>query len=200
MRRLASTTVTLAVLTATVLAGAPPASAAQLSYTNTRNNFSAWAAEADVVFQNDGTVDARNVAIARNQGCTGCRTGIVAFQLVVVTRNAPTSTPYNYAEALNVNSFKAFAFADARQVVVNVPGATGLSREGREELAELNRDLDQLDRTFTAGATGPQLIDRLNVLEQHLRALSNDLTGPNEGDRPAKTGERNKEQHSERQA
>lgn len=164
----------LVVAAAAVLPMATPASAAQLGYENTaaKGTPIAWAADATVTFAGDSA----NIARAVNRDCPGCRTGIVAFELVVLD-HGETATPYNEATAYNEASPDAFAFADARQVVVTVPGATRLSEDGREELAELRRDLRRLDRAFTAGATAAELDARLDRLERDLRELVDDLDG-----------------------
>lgn len=191
MRRLRSSVVVTVAL-GTVLAAAPPASAAQLGFTNTEDGFSAFAAEADVVFEpgGDQVVDAANVAQARNEGCTGCRTAIVAFQLVVVQSDAATVSPTNIAVAENIEADDAFAFADARQVVVTVPGATRLTPRGDAMLRKLNRDLLRLDKPFSRGATDAELDARLDVLEEDLRDLVDDLAGAREDTRDRRSAHR----------
>lgn len=166
----------LAVLTVTtgaLVALSTPAGAAELGYVNTQDGSKAWAAKADVLFVDENGQAARNVAYAENQ-CDQCRTGVVAWQLVVVEKGV-TPNYENLAVALNNGANSSFVFADAYQVAVVVDEAERLTEEGRAELRALNGKLRGLDGPFTAGADAAQLQARLDGLKADLRAVADDL-------------------------
>lgn len=172
LRTTALTAATLGVSLATVVAVPVPASAAQLGFVNTTPGSSAFAADADVVLvDDDHTGRITNIASAENRDCAGCRTGIVAFSLVVVEQDEPVPGTDNVAVAQNVRSPDSFAFADAFQVVITADDAE-LSDEGRRLLRRLDADLRALVEPFDRGASQADLAAALAPLKDDLRAIA----------------------------
>lgn len=111
---------------------------------NTKDGRTIYAIRLKIVQTTSGTVDATNAAVAVNSGCTGCSTYAIAFEGVVVVGSPSTFDPTNLAIAYNQDCSGCTAFADAYQQVVQTSTRVRITKEGRQEIARIRKDLNDL--------------------------------------------------------
>lgn len=121
------------------------------------------------------TVAETNAAVAYSS-CTNCEATAIAIQIVLVTGNPSVVTPENYAISINENCTLCESFAAAYQFVIGTGGPVKFSKEGKEELRAIKRELKALrDEDLTPFELGERirpLMDRLrNVLRTQLVPL-----------------------------
>ena len=87
------------------------------------------------------TVTSTNLALADARDCLGCRSVAVAFQTVLITRDASEVTPTNAAVATTANCSGCVSYAFAFQYGLSTDGPVLLDVTGRQELADLRRRL-----------------------------------------------------------
>ncbi|MCW2666776.1 MAG: hypothetical protein JWN57_1738 [Frankiales bacterium] len=173
LRRSATVVLTVPAL---LVGAALPAAAAEVVVVNSTDGRTLGAADAEVVFVRDGRVDSTNSAQALGKNCTGCRTGAMALQLVLVAGRTDSLTPSNSAIAVNEKCSGCYTIAQARQVVLTVPAGSQLSRRGKERLAKLDRRADRtVAELLKAQATAAQVDAAADRLEEELRALADEL-------------------------
>jgi hypothetical protein len=97
----------------------------------------------DVAKQRGGVVDHHNAARAAAR-CTRCKATAIAFQIVIAS-GAEQVAPINEAVALNHQCTGCVVVAEARQFVRVVDAPVNLTGAGRAELADVRRNLRELD-------------------------------------------------------
>ena len=172
-----SRTATVVALAAAPLLVMSPASAAQLGYVNTTPGSVAWAGDADVVtvLGQRGPSDVANLALAENRDCPGCRTGLAAFQLVLIDDEATVPQLTNLATAVNTRSDGSFVFSDAFQIVITLHDAEEYTAKAQKKVQKIDAELAALDADLTAGATGDQLEAKLAPIKAEMRELAASL-------------------------
>ena len=111
---------------------------------NTKDGRTIYAIRLKIVQTTNDTVDATNAAVAVNSGCTGCSTYAIAFEGVIVVGSPSTFDPTNLAIAYNQDCSGCTAFADAYQQVVQTSTRVRITKEGRQEIARIRKDLNDL--------------------------------------------------------
>jgi putative peptide zinc metalloprotease protein len=114
----------------------------------------------------DGVVDQENLALAY-ASCTDCRTVALAFQVVLVMRDANYVAPVNQAGAVNDQCAECLTFASATQIVVGVDGPVVFTPEGRRRLVVLRARMVALEARIDQ-LTAAQLAAEVSSLEQEL--------------------------------
>jgi putative peptide zinc metalloprotease protein len=112
------------------------------------------------------TVGSANIALATSTDCTGCRTVAVAFQAVLITRDASTIIPGNVAAAANGGCFSCFTYAYAYQYVVSTDGVVRLSFEGQQRVHEIRRSVATV---AAGGGSADGLTEELDALAAEFR-------------------------------
>ena len=97
----------------------------------------------DLAKQRGGVVDHLNAANAAAR-CTHCEAAAIAFQIVIAS-DAEGVAPVNQAVALNQACTECEVVAEARQFVRVVDAPVKLTGRGRAELADVRRDLADLE-------------------------------------------------------
>ena len=98
----------------------------------------------DIDKQRGGVVDHFNAANAAAR-CARCRATAIAFQIAIVSGAPQTVAPINQAVALNHQCTECVVVAEARQFVRVVDQPARLTRAGRAELADVQRQLRALE-------------------------------------------------------
>ncbi len=123
-----------------------------------------------------------NTALAY-ASCVDCRTAALAFQIVVLSEIAAPPTFDNHAAAVNDHCTTCDTLAAAYQFAVVGAGEVSLTRSGRSQLRDLERELRDLRR---AEATGAELAAAaeaiagqvLAVLQSEIVLEPSDALGP----------------------
>jgi putative peptide zinc metalloprotease protein len=94
----------------------------------------------------DAAVDENNAAIAYSS-CKACRTIAAAIQVVLVPSDTTgLIAPKNLAVAVNDNCVKCETLALAAQYVVGVSGPVEFTKEGNEQIKEIQKGLKELGK------------------------------------------------------
>jgi putative peptide zinc metalloprotease protein len=136
---------------------------------NTEDGASVFRLAFSVRHVTDGVVDQQNLAYAY-ASCTDCRTVALAFQVVIVVGDANYVAPVNQSAAVNDQCAECLTFASATQIVVGVDGPVVFTPEGRRRLAELRRQMADLESRMGQLTPG-QLVAEVSRLEQELIAI-----------------------------
>ncbi len=132
---------------------------------NTTDGAKAWDFKSSLVVLEGG-----DPALTANEAhayanCTGCETGAVAFQVVLIVGQTDEIAPLNAAVAANYQcrDCKTYAFAD--QVVITVAEPPSAAARQKLELAlQKVRDL----QAPSASLTGPQIYAALEAIEREV--------------------------------
>jgi putative peptide zinc metalloprotease protein len=135
---------------------------------NTTDGKTVYAIRLKIVQVTGETVDATNAAVAVNSGCTDCSTVAIAFEGVVVVGSPDSFTPTNLALALNSDCSGCTAFADAYQQVVQTSTRVRITKQGRQEIARIRKDLNDLRHS---DLTLQQIRDRVAADENAFAAV-----------------------------
>jgi hypothetical protein len=103
---------------------------------------------------NDDVADEANVAWAQ-ASCERCRTAAVAFQIVLITDDAHTVTPFNGAFAVNELCTLCATYAGAFQYVVTTGQPVHFTESGNEKIDLIKQELKALIAGATFGPTEP---------------------------------------------
>jgi len=122
----------------------------------------------------DGVVDETNLAAAL-ASCTDCTTVALAFQAVLVTRDADVVVPQNIALAYNDQCTGCFTYASATQLVFGFSGPVRITAAGRHRLNDLRQELEDLQDS-AAGLTPAQLVAVVDALETEFFAILSEET------------------------
>ena len=114
------------------------------------------------------SVTSTNLALANSLNCTGCRTVAVAFQAVLVTRNANTITPTNAAVATNDGCNSCATFAYAYQYVLTTERSAHLTLAGQSGVLAVRTEAAAL---ATSNLDFPELAAQLDVLAARFKAI-----------------------------
>jgi putative peptide zinc metalloprotease protein len=110
---------------------------------NTKDGSTVFKMAFQIIKVNGPVVDNINLAFAM-ASCTDCKTIAAAFQVVLVTGNATTVVPENYAIALNIECTDCQTLASAYQFVQSTGGPVTFTPEGQQALAEIRQSLHDL--------------------------------------------------------
>jgi putative peptide zinc metalloprotease protein len=164
------TILVLTILLAVAFAGWRPAPAqAQdnvVVAVNTKDGTSLIRFAFKIVRVSRDVVDQSNAAGAA-ASCEECEAIAAAFQIVLVFSNPSVVTPVNLAIALNVECSECLAFAAAYQWVLGTDGPTGFTKEGKERLAEIKKQLHDLEDA-AENMTLEQLIAALEGIQAEI--------------------------------
>jgi putative peptide zinc metalloprotease protein len=108
-----------------------------------RDGKSVWAIRLKVVTTSADVVDAGNAAVAA-ASCSDCQTVAIAIEGVLVTGDAEVVEPVNVALALNEGCDSCQTLAEAYQTVIGTGGKVRITGAGRQTIADLRRQLEQL--------------------------------------------------------
>ena len=112
-------------------------------------------------------VDQTNSAVAF-ASCESCRSIAIAIQIVLVSGSPNVVTPQNTAVAVNYECTLCETFAAAHQFVVGGGGRLRLTAEGRQELAQIRRQFQELRNADLAldelQLRVRRLVDRVRVV------------------------------------
>jgi putative peptide zinc metalloprotease protein len=189
--------------TATALATAPAAIAGGDSSAvaiNTRDNTTLVRIVFDIRRIMGDTVDPTNSAIAISS-CNSCKTVAIAIQIVLAAGNPSVVVPQNVAIAMNINCTLCQTLAMAYQYVYTGSGVLRFTREGRRRIAQIRRQLMQLE---TSGLSIEEIAARVTQLNAELQQVlltqivpagppddQQEQTGPSDGETsttPSETG------------
>lgn len=109
-----------------------------------------------------GDVNASNTAAAV-ASCTDCRTVAVAIQVVLAEDTANSFTPTNTALAINYQCTECETLAAAYQFVFGDGTDVKLTPEGKQQLHDVKKQLQDLQKTSDA-LTLQEIADRVAVL------------------------------------
>lgn len=128
----------------TTVAGSPGASTdnAAVAVNNTDGR-TVYAISLKIVQTDADTVDATNAAVAA-ASCTDCETVAISLEGVLVYGSPTTFDPTNVALALNTDCTNCQTLASAYQDIVQNDTRVRISGAGRQEIADIRRDLEQL--------------------------------------------------------
>jgi putative peptide zinc metalloprotease protein len=118
---------------------------------NTKDDAFVWRQAFKITRVNDDVADEKNVAWAQ-ASCERCRTAAVAFQVVLITGDAHTITPFNGAFAINELCTSCATYAGAFQYVVTTQRPVHFTEAGSEKIDQIKAELKALiaGATFTA--------------------------------------------------
>jgi putative peptide zinc metalloprotease protein len=121
-------------------------------------------------------VTSTNLALANSFACTGCRTVAVAFQAVLIARNASTIAPTNAAVVTNDGCNSCATFAYAYQYVLTTEGPVHLTLAGQSGVFAVRMEAAAL---AASDLDFDELSARLDVLAARFKAIvDNELVGP----------------------
>jgi len=133
------TTVGSTTTTATPGAGTDNVAAA----VNTKDGRTVIAISLKIVKTDDATVDPTNAAVAV-ASCSDCQTVAIALEGVLVAGSPTTFDPTNIALAINENCSNCQTLASAYQYVVQNGTKVRITGTGRQEIADVRKDLESL--------------------------------------------------------
>jgi putative peptide zinc metalloprotease protein len=164
------TILVLTILLAVAFAGWRPAPAqAQdnvVVAVNTKDGTSLIRFAFKIVRVSRDVVDQSNAAVAA-ASCEECEAIAAAFQIVLVFSTPSVVTPANLAIALNVECTECLAFASAYQWVLGTDGPAGFTKEGKERLADIKKQLHDLEDA-AENMTLEQLIAALEGIQAEI--------------------------------
>jgi putative peptide zinc metalloprotease protein len=108
----------------------------------------------------EGPVNNMNIARAW-ASCDGCRTIVIAVQIVFVMADINDVVPLNFAEALNYECTGCETLAYARQFILSTGGEVRLTAEAKRRIDEIERALDALRHSTASLLEIRAEIDRL---------------------------------------
>jgi putative peptide zinc metalloprotease protein len=147
----------------------------------------------DLSKQRGGDVDHRNTAEAAAR-CTRCQATAIAFQIVIASQ-AGRVAPINTAVALNHQCTECVVVAEARQFVRVVKDPVKLTGAGRNELADVRRDVAALE---AQDLPIDQLHQAIELQETRvLKVLHTELVRKSDPDTEAKVLSRSVEQDTD---
>ena len=119
------------------------------------------------------TVASTNLALARAEGCTGCRASAVAVQVLFVTGEPSVFTPANVATAVNGGCDTCGTYAYAWQYLLQTSGPVYLSATGRLEVQQLQQEIADAVASIdpTSIAADEQLTGELDTLTTQLKSV-----------------------------
>jgi hypothetical protein len=127
------------------------------------------------------TVDNQNAAVGYSS-CDSCQTVAISVQIVLVGGNPTTFTPGNYAIAINDNCTSCDTLASAYQFALGVDSKLKFTADGRKQIADIRRQLEQLRHS---GLSGPEIQSRVSDLMGQLSGvLSSQTAGVNQPANP----------------
>lgn len=131
-------------------------------------------------------VDNQNIAVAYAT-CNGCQTVAISIQTLLTDGPATTVVPINEASARNQNCNQCDTVAIAYQFVIAGGTKLEFTREGRRQIAYIERQLERLRETVRrSGMTGEQIVAAVSTLmQQYAGVLSTQLVPAGQ---PAATG------------
>ena len=119
-------------------------------------------------------VDNTNIAFAFSS-CEACKTIAVSFQVVLVTGDPSVVTPENFAIAINFECTDCQTLASAYQWVLSTGGQVTFTPEGREEIAQIRKELRLLMSTAES-LTVFEIQEQIDALALRLaEVLANEL-------------------------
>jgi hypothetical protein len=160
--------VLLAAVSALVLGVAQPAVAGargnndknQALAVNTKDGKSVFKLSISIRRTADVEVDPENVALSY-ASCESCQTVAIAIQVVLAVGSVATVDASNIAVAVNDECRDCQTLATAHQIVVVTGGRVRLTREGRQEIRRVHRELRALRRTRLPPSALRDRVDRL---------------------------------------
>lgn len=140
----ASTPSSTTVSTSTTAASSPGASTDNAAVAvNSTDGRTVYAIRLKIVQTGADTVDASNAAVAA-ASCNDCQTVAISLEGVLVYGTPSTYDPTNIALALNSDCTNCKTLASAYQDIVQNDTRVRISGTGRQEIADIRRDLDSL--------------------------------------------------------
>jgi len=140
----ASTPSSTTVSTSTAAASSPGASTDNAAVgVNSTDGRTVYAIRLKIVQTGADTVDASNAAVAA-ASCNDCQTVAISLEGVLVYGTPSTYDPTNIALALNSDCTNCKTLASAYQDIVQNDTRVRISGPGRQEIADIRRDLDSL--------------------------------------------------------
>lgn len=98
-----------------------------------------------ITYAASGVVDQQNAAVAY-ASCDSCSAFAAAIEVIFVPADkADTITPTNLAVAVNEDCTSCETMALATQIVIGVDGPVRFTKEGNEQLEEIQEDLAELE-------------------------------------------------------
>lgn len=170
---LASSSDTSATPSSTTVAASPGASTDNAAVAvNSKDGRTVYAISLKIVQTGADTVDASNAAVAA-ASCTDCTTVAISMEAVLVFGNPTTFDPTNVALALNSGCTNCQTLASAYQDIVQNDTRVRITGAGRQEIADIRRDLEQLR---TSGLDVAAVQQRVNDdAGRFLQVLRNDV-------------------------
>jgi putative peptide zinc metalloprotease protein len=139
---------------------------------NTKDGKTVIAISLKIVQTNSSTVDATNAAVAA-ASCSDCQTVAIALEGVLVAGSPTTFDPTNIALALNSNCTNCQTLATAYQDVVQNGTRVRITGAGRQQIADIRKDLDSLRQS---GLSIEAIQQRVNDdAGRFLQVLQNDV-------------------------
>ena len=170
---LASSTDTSATPTSTTVATTPGASTDNAAVAvNSTDGRTVYAISLKIAQTGSDTVDASNAAVA-SASCTDCTTVAISMEAVLVFGSPTTYDPTNVALALNSDCTNCQTLASAYQDIVQNDNRVRITGAGRQEIADIRRDLESLR---TSGLDVVAVQQRVNDdAGRFLQVLRNDV-------------------------
>ncbi len=130
--------------TSTTAPGSPGASTDNVAVAaNSSDGRTVYAISLKIVQTGADVVDATNAAVAA-ASCTDCQTVAIALEAVLVYGSPSTFDPANIALALNSGCTNCQTLASAYQDIVQNDTRVRITGAGRQQIAEIRRDLELL--------------------------------------------------------
>jgi hypothetical protein len=121
---------------------------------NTKDDTFRWRQAFKITRVTGDVVDQSNVAAA-SASCERCRTVAVAVQVVLITGDPSTVTPFNDAVAINQNCSLCATYAGAFQWVITTGGPVHFTEAGSARIDQLREELRAHIESATFGPTEP---------------------------------------------
>lgn len=159
--------------TAGMAAGGAPAGDSAVAI-NTKDGSSVFRLAFHIRRLTADVVNTQNAAVAY-ASCTACQTVAISIEVLLIAGTPTQFTPTNIAAAINQNCTLCDTVALAYQFAVGLGTRLRLTPAGRQEIADLRRQLHELRNS---GLTGVEIAQRVDAITKRLsEVLATELVG-----------------------